>query len=76
MTKQEFLSGKEFALCERTHSKYKYDNGMIVELNYYKNKLQFSSHEANVENVRNKYFTFYNFCLSKRISGKINFQNL
>ena len=73
MTKQEFLSGKEFTYNGK---KYKSEGIQITCLHYYNSEIICEFHECNIEKVGNKYFTFYSFAMGKRVSGKINFSEL
>ena len=77
MTKQEFLNGKEFTLKGKNSNVfYKYERGLISELYYYKGRVIADSYECNVDKIGTKYFTFFTFCLNKKVSGKINFSEL
>ena len=76
MTKQQFLSGKEFMHDKYVDTCYFYEDDSIIEVYYYQGKIIRRKHEANVKSIGTKYFTYYTFVLGKRVSGKINFQNL
>ena len=76
MTKQQFLKGKEFMYDNSIDTCFKYENDMIIELNYHKGRILKSRWQANVESIGTKYFTYYAFVLGKKVSGKINFLNL
>ena len=76
MTKQQFLNGKEFMYDSQLDTCYYFENDSIIEACYYKGEILTTRHHANVKSIGTKYFTYYNFILDKRVSGKINFLNL
>ncbi len=76
MTKQQFLSGKEFMYNNQTDTCFRYENDSVLEMWYFKGEILSKHHHTNVESVGTKYFTYYTYVLGKRVSGKINFLNL
>jgi hypothetical protein len=74
MTKQEFLNGKEFTVLTSIYAYHK--DGYIIERAYCEGTLIINNYHCCVDNIGNKYFTYFNFVMGKKVSGEINFLEL